>query len=209
MRPSRMHALLLTVQATALTKLRRMTSTVITTVITITMAIAASTTTTISFTFSMPLALTLSFTPTPSSLHHLHPHLLHHFSVHTRQWRAGHVVSCQAVAAGGHTTVAGAVQAPIGALADAEAILRRADQARSTASTAMNAHSSRSHSVLMLHIAGSHGPTGTSLRGSLNLVDLAGRCCLCDVCDHIRLWNLEVGLLAKHARASAWVPASD
>ena len=71
--------------------------------------------------------------------------------------------------------MAGAVQAPVGSLAEAEVILKRADQARSVGATAMNTHSSRSHSVLMLHIGGTHGPSGTTLRGSLNLVDLAGR----------------------------------
>ena len=71
--------------------------------------------------------------------------------------------------------MAGAVQAPIACQADAEAVLKRAEQCRSVGATAMNARSSRSHCVLMLHIVGTHGPTGASLRGSLNLVDLAGR----------------------------------
>lgn len=69
----------------------------------------------------------------------------------------------------------GAVQAPIATLADMATVLGQARRARSTACTAMNAHSSRSHSVLMLHIGGAHAASGTCLRGSLNLVDLAGR----------------------------------
>ena len=71
--------------------------------------------------------------------------------------------------------VVGAVQAPIASLTDMASVLGQAHKARSTASTAMNAHSSRSHSVLMLHISGEHAPTSTCLRGSLSLVDLAGR----------------------------------
>ena len=71
--------------------------------------------------------------------------------------------------------MAGAAQAPIATLADMQAVLGQAGRARSTASTAMNTHSSRSHSVLMLRISGEHAPSGTRLCGSLNLVDLAGR----------------------------------
>lgn len=56
----------------------------------------------------------------------------------------------------------------------AMAVLQRATQARAVQSTAMNAVSSRSHSVFMLNITGSHGPSGTKLTGSLVLVDLAG-----------------------------------
>jgi Kinesin motor domain len=41
--------------------------------------------------------------------------------------------------------------------------------------TAMNAASSRSHSVLTLHIKGRHDSSGECLTGALNLVDLAGR----------------------------------
>jgi Kinesin motor domain len=39
----------------------------------------------------------------------------------------------------------------------------------------MNAASSRSHSVLTLHISGRHDGSGERLTGALNLVDLAGR----------------------------------
>jgi hypothetical protein len=75
---------------------------------------------------------------------------------------------------GGHTLVAGATRAPISDAASAAALVRRAAVARATGSTAMNAGSSRSHSVFMLYVSGTHAPTQTRLRGSLCLVDLAG-----------------------------------
>lgn len=53
-------------------------------------------------------------------------------------------------------------------------LVQRAAQARSCESTAMNASSSRSHSIFMLYITGSHPPTSTQLQGCLCLVDLAG-----------------------------------
>lgn len=60
----------------------------------------------------------------------------------------------------------------------AAALVRRAAVARACEATAMNATSSRSHSVFMLAITGRHEASGTTLRGALNLVDLAGRCVL-------------------------------
>lgn len=57
----------------------------------------------------------------------------------------------------------------------AAALVRRAAVARACEATAMNATSSRSHSVFMLAITGRHEASGTTLRGALNLVDLAGR----------------------------------
>ncbi|KDD71705.1 kinesin, partial [Helicosporidium sp. ATCC 50920] len=57
---------------------------------------------------------------------------------------------------------------------EAASLIRRAASARAVESTAMNASSSRSHSVFMLYITGEHAATGTLLHGSLNLVDLAG-----------------------------------
>ncbi|KAA0162391.1 hypothetical protein FNF28_04728 [Cafeteria roenbergensis] len=53
-------------------------------------------------------------------------------------------------------------------------LLTAAAAVRSTASTAMNATSSRSHSVFTLRIACSHAESGLSRSGVLNLVDLAG-----------------------------------
>lgn len=55
-----------------------------------------------------------------------------------------------------------------------EKLMAVAARARSVASTKMNAQSSRSHSVFMLHIRGSNAETGAMVQGSLNLCDLAG-----------------------------------
>lgn len=75
---------------------------------------------------------------------------------------------------GGHTTVLGATRVPVNSEEDAAALVRRAANARAVESTAMNATSSRSHSVFMLYITGKQETSGTLLQGSLNLVDLAG-----------------------------------
>ncbi|CAI4054070.1 hypothetical protein SKDZ_16G3950 [Saccharomyces kudriavzevii ZP591] len=53
-------------------------------------------------------------------------------------------------------------------------ILKKANKLRSTASTASNEHSSRSHSIFMIHLSGSNAKTGAQSYGTLNLVDLAG-----------------------------------
>ncbi|KAL7178732.1 hypothetical protein ACSBR1_042145 [Camellia fascicularis] len=45
---------------------------------------------------------------------------------------------------------------------------------RAKGATAMNERSSRSHSVVTIHVRGTDTKTGASLRGSLHLVDLAG-----------------------------------
>ena len=55
-----------------------------------------------------------------------------------------------------------------------EALMAVAARARSVATTKMNAQSSRSHSVFMLHLHGINEDTGTIVEGSLNLCDLAG-----------------------------------
>lgn len=78
--------------------------------------------------------------------------------------------------AGGHTQVAGATTVRITTTDAAAALVRKAAQARACEATAMNAVSSRSHSVFMLNITGRHAASATTLRGALNLVDLAGRC---------------------------------
>jgi predicted nucleic acid-binding Zn-ribbon protein len=75
---------------------------------------------------------------------------------------------------GGHTIVLGAARVQVDSEADAEELIRKAAAARAVESTAMNAVSSRSHSVFMLYITGKHEATTTCLQGSLNLVDLAG-----------------------------------
>lgn len=55
-----------------------------------------------------------------------------------------------------------------------EALMAAAARARSVATTKMNAQSSRSHSVFMLHLYGVNDDSGTIVEGSLNLCDLAG-----------------------------------
>lgn len=75
----------------------------------------------------------------------------------------------------GQTVVQGATRLPIGCAADADALVKKAAAARAVESTAMNAVSSRSHSVFTLYITGKHEASGHSLQGALNLVDLAGR----------------------------------
>ncbi|KAF8380238.1 hypothetical protein HHK36_027720 [Tetracentron sinense] len=45
---------------------------------------------------------------------------------------------------------------------------------RAVGATALNERSSRSHSVLTVHVRGTDSETGSALRGSLHLVDLAG-----------------------------------
>ena len=55
-----------------------------------------------------------------------------------------------------------------------ETVIQAAARSRSVARTDMNAQSSRSHSVFMLHLYGQNSETGTVIQGALNLVDLAG-----------------------------------
>ena len=77
--------------------------------------------------------------------------------------------------AGGQTLVAGAERVPVEHASDADDLVARAAASRVVHTTAMNAASSRSHSVFMLHISGQHEASGTRVQGALNLVDLAGR----------------------------------
>jgi kinesin family member C1 len=70
--------------------------------------------------------------------------------------------------------VAGATRMVVDSEAVARDLVERAARARATDATAMNAVSSRSHSVFTLHITGVHEGSGCRLLGSLNLVDLAG-----------------------------------
>lgn len=53
-------------------------------------------------------------------------------------------------------------------------ILQKATRLRSTASTESNEHSSRSHSIFILHLYGHNALTNEDSHGILNLVDLAG-----------------------------------
>jgi len=53
-------------------------------------------------------------------------------------------------------------------------LMETASKHRSTATTAKNEHSSRSHSVFTLHLTGRNEKQGYALEGQLNLCDLAG-----------------------------------
>lgn len=55
-----------------------------------------------------------------------------------------------------------------------EGLLRKANKLRSTASTAANDRSSRSHSIFIIHLNGVNKISGEESSGVLNLVDLAG-----------------------------------
>jgi kinesin family protein C1 len=55
-----------------------------------------------------------------------------------------------------------------------DALMAVAARSRSVASTKMNAQSSRSHSIFMLHLRGFNTETGAEVSGALNLCDLAG-----------------------------------
>lgn len=66
------------------------------------------------------------------------------------------------------------VEDKVAGLAQLEAVMAAAARARSVATTKMNAQSSRSHSVFMLHLCGSNEESGTIVEGALNLCDLAG-----------------------------------
>ena len=79
------------------------------------------------------------------------------------------------MAVGGPSTVVGATRAKITSAEEAAVLVKRAAASRAVEATAMNAVSSRSHSVFMLYICGHHPGSSTHLLGGLNLVDLAGR----------------------------------
>lgn len=55
-----------------------------------------------------------------------------------------------------------------------ESVMEAAARSRSVACTKMNAQSSRSHSVFMLHLRGFNEESGAVVHGALNLCDLAG-----------------------------------
>lgn len=92
------------------------------------------------------------------------------------RWAENEIKNRGGCTAGGHTVVAGATTVRVTTTDAAAALVRKAAQARACEATAMNAVSSRSHSVFMLNITGKHAASATCLRGALNLVDLAGRC---------------------------------
>lgn len=70
--------------------------------------------------------------------------------------------------------VPGLTSVPVTKLEDLHALLATADRNRSSGTTKMNEHSSRSHMMLTVNIISEHLQTGVVTRGKLNLVDLAG-----------------------------------
>eukprot|EP00043_Microstomoeca_roanoka_P030255 m.25527 g.25527 ORF g.25527 m.25527 type:complete len:599 (+) comp9877_c0_seq1:118-1914(+) len=70
--------------------------------------------------------------------------------------------------------VSNLTEVTVGSPEDVYELLKQADQNRKTAKTAMNAHSSRSHSVFRLQISGQNAASGESCDATLNLIDLAG-----------------------------------
>ncbi|TVU07849.1 hypothetical protein EJB05_41221 [Eragrostis curvula] len=63
---------------------------------------------------------------------------------------------------------------PVNSTTDVIELMRTGLANRAVGSTALNERSSRSHSVVTIHIRGVDLKTGTTLRGALHLVDLAG-----------------------------------
>lgn len=55
------------------------------------------------------------------------------------------------------------------------ALIARGQKLRAVARTNMNAHSSRSHLVISLHVTGVNRLAETTYRGKLHMIDLAGR----------------------------------
>lgn len=72
------------------------------------------------------------------------------------------------------TTITNVTTCELDSEATVEAVLRRASKLRSTASTKSNEHSSRSHSIFIVHLKGENSMTGERSEGTLNLIDLAG-----------------------------------
>ncbi|XP_049934452.1 kinesin-like protein KIN-14C [Nymphaea colorata] len=62
----------------------------------------------------------------------------------------------------------------VSSTADVLALMQTGHMNRAIGATAMNERSSRSHSILTVHVRGTNLQPGTTLRGSLHLVDLAG-----------------------------------
>ncbi|KAF9617635.1 hypothetical protein IFM89_037698 [Coptis chinensis] len=63
---------------------------------------------------------------------------------------------------------------PVKSTTDVLELMQFGEANRAVGATALNERSSRSHSVLTVHIRGTELETGAALRGSLHLVDLAG-----------------------------------
>ena len=76
--------------------------------------------------------------------------------------------------ASGRTNIPGLTRCVIGSQSDVSSLMTKAAKNRASASTNMNEHSSRSHSVFTLYLTASNPLSKQSLSGSLNLCDLAG-----------------------------------
>lgn len=74
----------------------------------------------------------------------------------------------------GRTTITNITSEPLDTPEQVTWLLDQASKNRSVAATNANEHSSRSHSVFMLHLNGSNSTTGETCRSTLNLIDLAG-----------------------------------
>ncbi|KAL1518560.1 hypothetical protein AB1Y20_002848 [Prymnesium parvum] len=75
---------------------------------------------------------------------------------------------------GSSVNVVGLRTAAISDVSRLEKLMVAASKARSTASTKMNDHSSRSHYIFRLRVIGHNPDSGMRCEGELNLVDLAG-----------------------------------
>mmetsp|Transcript_33059 Transcript_33059/g.104597 ORF Transcript_33059/g.104597 Transcript_33059/m.104597 type:complete len:772 (-) Transcript_33059:70-2385(-) len=74
----------------------------------------------------------------------------------------------------GEATLVNAHEEPVGDVYGILDVLRRGEERKHYAATAMNERSSRAHTVLVLRIAQAHEKRGTVVRSQLHLVDLAG-----------------------------------
>ncbi|SMN22336.1 similar to Saccharomyces cerevisiae YPR141C KAR3 Minus-end-directed microtubule motor that functions in mitosis and meiosis [Maudiozyma saulgeensis] len=72
------------------------------------------------------------------------------------------------------TTITNITTCELDCEATVNSVLKKASKLRSTASTKSNEHSSRSHSIFIVHLAGENSNTGERSEGTLNLIDLAG-----------------------------------
>jgi kinesin family protein C2/C3 len=74
---------------------------------------------------------------------------------------------------GANVFLEGAAETPVASYADACQLLVAAQERKHVAETAMNARSSRAHTVLIVHLE-QPGPNGQLLRSSVHILDLAG-----------------------------------
>jgi kinesin family member C2/C3 len=74
----------------------------------------------------------------------------------------------------GHIWIPNLIRTPVNSVQDVEALIHMGDTNRSTFATDMNEHSSRSHLILSLYIAGTSKLTREKTASKLHLIDLAG-----------------------------------